>query len=91
MVALGVALGVLLTALAKVASFAASSPRLKVEHIVKTFNPGTINEVRALRDVTVHLPPGSFVIIIGTNGSGKSTLLKVLFGFLPPRIPFFWA
>ena len=35
---------------------------LKLEHISKTFNPGTINEKRALSDVSLRLAPGDFVI-----------------------------
>jgi putative ABC transport system ATP-binding protein len=53
---------------------------LQIKRIFKTFNPGTPNEVRALSDVSVHLQPGSFLIIIGTNGSGKSTLLNAVAG-----------
>jgi putative tryptophan/tyrosine transport system ATP-binding protein len=53
---------------------------LEVDRIFKTFNAGTANEVRALRGVSLHLPEGSFVTIIGTNGSGKSTLLNAVAG-----------
>src|SRR5258705_6131984 len=53
---------------------------LEISHIVKTFNPGTPNEVRALRGVSLRLETGSFLIIIGTNGSGKSTLLNAVAG-----------
>jgi putative ABC transport system ATP-binding protein len=53
---------------------------LEISNIVKTFNPGTPNEVRALRDVSLQLETGSFLIIIGTNGSGKSTLLNAVAG-----------
>jgi len=53
---------------------------LEVVNLRKTFHPGTPNEVRALRDVTLRLDPGSFLIIIGTNGSGKSTLLNAVAG-----------
>jgi putative ABC transport system ATP-binding protein len=57
---------------------------LKISGVSKTFNPGTVNEVRALSDVSVELAQGSFLIIIGTNGSGKSTLLNAVAGsFLP--------
>ena len=41
-----------------------------------------------MRDVTVHLPPGSFVIIIGTNGSGKSTLLNAVAGIDTVHVPY---
>jgi len=53
---------------------------LQAERITKTFNPGTPNEVRSLRGVTLTLPTGSFLIVIGTNGSGKSTLLNAIAG-----------
>jgi putative ABC transport system ATP-binding protein len=53
---------------------------LEINRISKTFNPGTSNEVRALCDVSLKLPAGSFLIVIGTNGSGKSTLLNAVAG-----------
>ena len=57
---------------------------LQVSRLFKTFNAGTVNEVRALCDVSLELGSGSFLIIIGTNGSGKSTLLNAVAGsFLP--------
>src|SRR6266571_4947503 len=57
---------------------------LEIASVTKTFNPGTPNEVRALRDVSLRLERGSFLLIIGTNGSGKSTLLNAVAGtFLP--------
>ncbi len=46
----------------------------------KRFNPGTINEVYALRGVTLTINEGDFVTVIGTNGSGKSTLLNAISG-----------
>lgn len=53
---------------------------LTVSHISKTFNPGTINEKVALRDLSLHLEPGDFVTIIGSNGAGKSTLFNAICG-----------
>jgi putative tryptophan/tyrosine transport system ATP-binding protein len=59
---------------------------LQINRLEKTFNRGTVNEVRALSDVCLDLRQGSFLIIIGTNGSGKSTLLNAVAGsFLPDR------
>ena len=55
-------------------------PVLEVNHISKTFNPGTPNEVKALTDVSLSLHAGSFLIVIGTNGSGKSTMLNAVAG-----------
>jgi len=56
---------------------------LKVNGISKTFNPGTINEKRALTDLSLHLRPGDFVTVIGGNGAGKSTLLNMIAGVWP--------
>ncbi len=53
---------------------------LTVSGIRKTFNPGTINEVRALQGVDLTIEKGSFVIVLGMNGSGKSTLLNAVAG-----------
>ena len=46
---------------------------LKIEHISKTFNPGTVNEKQAIRDLSLNLEKGDFATIIGSNGAGKST------------------
>ena len=40
--------------------------------------------VRALTDVSLEVPQGSIVSIIGANGAGKSTLLKTISGLLKP-------
>ena len=56
---------------------------LRIEHISKTFNPGTITEKIALRDVSLHLAPEDFVTVIGGNGAGKSTLMNSISGTFP--------
>lgn len=53
---------------------------LRLSHVFKTFNPGTVNEKRALTDLCLHLAPGDFVTIIGSNGAGKSTLFNAIAG-----------
>lgn len=53
---------------------------LDIQHISKTFNPGTPKEVRSLQSVSVNIEEGSFVVVIGTNGSGKTTLLNAVAG-----------
>ena len=53
---------------------------LKIEHISKTFNPGTVNEKQAIRDLSLNLEKGDFATIIGSNGAGKSTLFNAICG-----------
>ncbi|MDY6104739.1 MAG: ATP-binding cassette domain-containing protein [Acetatifactor sp.] len=53
---------------------------LDINHISKTFHPGTISAKTALNDLSVHLAPGDFVTIIGSNGAGKSTLFNAVAG-----------
>ena len=53
---------------------------LELKNIYKTFNPGTINEKRALNGLNLKLNEGDFVTVIGGNGAGKSTLLNAIAG-----------
>ena len=53
---------------------------LEVINISKTFNPGTVNEKKALRGLSLTLADGDFVTVIGGNGAGKSTLLNAIAG-----------
>ena len=53
---------------------------LEIGNVSKTFHPHTPNEVRALRNVSLSIRAGSFVVVVGTNGSGKSTLLNAVAG-----------
>jgi putative ABC transport system ATP-binding protein len=57
---------------------------IELSHIHKRFNPGTINEVYSLKDVSLEIKAGEFVTVIGTNGSGKSTLLNMVAGTILP-------
>lgn len=53
---------------------------LTLSHLSKTFNPGTVNEKKAITDLSLHLDKGDFVTIIGSNGAGKSTLFNAICG-----------
>ena len=53
---------------------------LDIQHISKTFNPGTVNEKKAITDLSLHLEKGEFVTVIGSNGAGKSTLFNAIGG-----------
>ena len=56
---------------------------LKVKQISKTFNAGTINEKKALDNLSLTLKEGDFVTVIGGNGAGKSTMLNAIAGVWP--------
>ncbi len=57
---------------------------LKLDHVSKTFNPGTVTEKKALTDLCLQLEAGDFCTVIGGNGAGKSTMLNTVAGtFLP--------
>lgn len=53
---------------------------LQLKHIEKTFNPGTVNEKRALTDLKLDLKDGDFATIVGSNGAGKSTMFNAITG-----------
>ena len=53
---------------------------LKLSHISKTFNPGTVNEKVAIKDLSLNLEKGDFATIIGSNGAGKSTMFNAICG-----------
>lgn len=56
---------------------------LEINHIYKTFHPGTINEKHALNGASLHLKEGDFCTVIGGNGAGKSTMLNAIAGVWP--------
>ena len=53
---------------------------IALEHINYVYSPGTAYEKQALKDVSLEIPQGQFVGIIGHTGSGKSTLIQHLNG-----------
>jgi len=53
---------------------------LRIEHITKTFHPGTPDAKIAIDGLSLHVRPGDFISIIGANGAGKSTLFNAICG-----------
>ncbi|MCM1153817.1 MAG: ATP-binding cassette domain-containing protein [Roseburia sp.] len=53
---------------------------LTMKKVSKTFNPGTVNEKKALDKIDLHLEDGDFATIVGSNGAGKSTLFNAITG-----------
>jgi putative ABC transport system ATP-binding protein len=57
---------------------------IRVEHLDMIFDPGTPDEITALRDINLTVNSGDFITLIGSNGAGKSTLYNAIAG---SRIP----
>ncbi len=53
---------------------------LDIRNINKTFGIGTVNEKKALVDLSLHVNESDFITIIGANGAGKSTLFNAIAG-----------
>ena len=53
---------------------------LKFENVKKVFNAGTANERIALDNMSLFMPKGDFITVVGGNGAGKSTLMNAISG-----------
>jgi simple sugar transport system ATP-binding protein len=54
-------------------------PALQMKNVGKSFG-----SVVALRDISLHVDPGTVTCVLGDNGAGKSTLIKILSGVHQP-------
>ncbi len=54
-----------------------------LDHLAKTYGAGAI-AVHALRDISLSLGRGEFVVMLGPSGSGKTTLLNIVGGIESP-------
>jgi putative ABC transport system ATP-binding protein len=54
-----------------------SEDLIQLENVTKVYRMGDV-EVHALRGVSVNVPRGDFIAIMGASGSGKSTLMNIL-------------
>jgi putative spermidine/putrescine transport system ATP-binding protein len=53
--------------------------RLRIEGVSKRYG-----EVVAIREVTLDVADGEFVVLLGPSGCGKTTTLRVVAGFVEP-------
>ena len=56
-----------------------AEPILKVSNIESYYGP-----IMAIRGVSIEVPRGSIVTVLGANGAGKTTVLKTISGVLDP-------
>lgn len=56
------------------------SALLELQHVTVGYGEGTV-----LSDVSLELPPGGALCLLGRNGVGKTTLMKTIIGLLKPR------
>ena len=50
---------------------------LIMKNVSKTFNPGTVNEKCALKNLNLELKDGDFATIIGSNGAGDYVKIRL--------------
>lgn len=59
------------------------SDLVRLEHIHKVFNPGTVSQMGVFEDFSFTIREGEFISVVGSNGSGKTTMLNLICGSLP--------
>jgi phosphonate transport system ATP-binding protein len=59
---------------------------LRIERLCKRYPDGT----RALRDLSLAVPDGQFLVIVGLSGSGKSTLMRCVNRLVEPTSGRIW-
>ena len=57
---------------------------LKLEHVVKHYQVGAGDPIRAIDGVSLSVGAGELVVIFGPSGSGKTTLLDLVSGVRKP-------
>jgi putative ABC transport system ATP-binding protein len=60
----------------------AAEPAIRLDDVDKTFGDGEL-AVHALKDASVEIERGQFVVVLGPSGSGKTTLMNLIGGIEP--------
>lgn len=66
-----------------------TAPAVQLTRVSKTYKQGK-TEVPALVDVSLNIPVGRFIAVMGPSGSGKSTLLHIIGGLTTPSSGEVW-
>ncbi len=56
---------------------------IDIENLSRVYDVGA-EQVTAVDDVTLQIPPGQFIALVGRSGSGKTTLLNLMAGLDKP-------
>ncbi|MEG0564650.1 MAG: ATP-binding cassette domain-containing protein [Hungatella sp.] len=56
---------------------------LKLNHISKYYNAGTVNEMCLFENFNLTIADHEFVSVVGSNGSGKTSMLNIICGSMP--------
>ena len=53
---------------------------LKLDHVSKYYNVGTVNEMCLFKNFSLDIEDGEFISVVGSNGSGKTSMLNIICG-----------
>ena len=57
---------------------------IELKNVTYTYSPGTSYEIHALKNISLDIPDGQFIGVIGHTGSGKSTLIQHFNALIQP-------